>query len=151
MEYFSATKNNVILFSFFFFFFAICNYMDGLSWKGNGNPLQYSCLENLMDRESWQASFAECCKNLDMTEQLSMNAQVDLEGVMINKMSDKERQIPHCIMYTWNLTKYSNLVNTTKKKQITDKENKLVVTSGEVGQDQGRELRCSNNYVLKML
>ena len=21
----------------------------------NGNPLQYSCLENLMDREAWQA------------------------------------------------------------------------------------------------
>ena len=23
--------------------------------EGNGNPLQYSCLENLMDREAWQA------------------------------------------------------------------------------------------------
>ena len=22
---------------------------------GNGNPLQYSCLENSMDREAWQA------------------------------------------------------------------------------------------------
>ena len=22
---------------------------------GNGNPLQYSCLENSMDRETWQA------------------------------------------------------------------------------------------------
>ena len=22
---------------------------------GNGNPLQYSCLENAMDREAWQA------------------------------------------------------------------------------------------------
>ena len=24
---------------------------------GNGNPLQYSCLENSMDREAWQATF----------------------------------------------------------------------------------------------
>ena len=24
--------------------------------KGNGNPLQYSCLGNLMDREAWQAT-----------------------------------------------------------------------------------------------
>ena len=24
--------------------------------KGNGNPLQYSCLENPMDREAWQAT-----------------------------------------------------------------------------------------------
>ena len=23
--------------------------------EGNGNPLQYSCLENLMDREAWRA------------------------------------------------------------------------------------------------
>ena len=22
--------------------------------EGHGNPLQYSCLENLMDREAWQ-------------------------------------------------------------------------------------------------
>ena len=25
--------------------------------EGNGNPLQYSCLENLMDREAWWATF----------------------------------------------------------------------------------------------
>ena len=24
--------------------------------KGNGNPLQYSCLENSMDRGDWQAT-----------------------------------------------------------------------------------------------
>ena len=24
--------------------------------EGNGNPLQYSCLENFMDREAWQAT-----------------------------------------------------------------------------------------------
>ena len=24
--------------------------------EGNGNPLQYSCLENPMDREAWQAT-----------------------------------------------------------------------------------------------
>ena len=24
--------------------------------KGNGNPLQYSCLENSMDREAWWAT-----------------------------------------------------------------------------------------------
>ena len=26
------------------------------SGEGNGNPLQYSCLGNLMDREDWQAT-----------------------------------------------------------------------------------------------
>ena len=24
--------------------------------EGNGNPLQYSCLENFMDRGAWQAT-----------------------------------------------------------------------------------------------
>ena len=29
---------------------------SGRSFEGgNGNPLQYSCLENLMDRRAWQA------------------------------------------------------------------------------------------------
>ena len=27
-----------------------------LNKEGNGNPLQYSCLENSMDRESWQGT-----------------------------------------------------------------------------------------------
>ena len=26
-----------------------------IPWRGNGNPLQYSCLENSMDRKAWQA------------------------------------------------------------------------------------------------
>ena len=33
----------------------------------NGNPLQYSCLENSMDREVWQAKVHGVAK-LDMTE-----------------------------------------------------------------------------------
>ena len=28
----------------------------GSSGVGNGNPLQYSCLENPMEREAWQAT-----------------------------------------------------------------------------------------------
>ena len=36
------------------------NGVQSLAWKdppgeGNGNPLQYSSLENPMDREAWQA------------------------------------------------------------------------------------------------
>ena len=27
--------------------------------KGNGNPLQYSCLENFLDRGAWQATVHE--------------------------------------------------------------------------------------------
>ena len=31
--------------------------------EGNGNPLQYSCLENPMDREAWQATVHGVAKN----------------------------------------------------------------------------------------
>ena len=30
---------------------------------GNGNPLQYSCLENSMDREAWWATVNGVAKN----------------------------------------------------------------------------------------
>ena len=35
--------------------------------RGNGNPLQYSCLENSMYREAWQATVHGVTKALDMT------------------------------------------------------------------------------------
>ena len=34
---------------------------------GNGNPLQYSCLENPMDRGAWQAAVHRVTKESDMT------------------------------------------------------------------------------------
>ena len=35
--------------------------------EGNGYPLQYSCLENSMDRGAWQATVHGVIKELDMT------------------------------------------------------------------------------------
>ena len=40
------------------------------SREGNGNPLQYSCLENPIDRQTWWATVQGVAKELDMTEQL---------------------------------------------------------------------------------
>ena len=39
--------------------------------EGNGNPLQYSCLESPKDRGAWQVIVHEVAKELDMTYQLS--------------------------------------------------------------------------------
>ena len=43
----------------------------------NGNPLQYSCLKNPMDRGTWQATVHGVTKELDMTEQLSVLACIE--------------------------------------------------------------------------
>ena len=39
--------------------------------EGNGNPLQYSCLENSMDRGTLAGYSPQGCKELNMTEQLT--------------------------------------------------------------------------------
>ena len=40
--------------------------------EGNGNPLQYSCLDNSMDRGAWRAYSLWGCKESDTTEQLTL-------------------------------------------------------------------------------
>ena len=35
--------------------------------EGNGSPLQYSCLENSMDREAWWATVHGIAKESDVT------------------------------------------------------------------------------------
>ena len=39
--------------------------------RGNGNPLQYSCLKNTTDRGAWQATVHEAAKESDLTERLN--------------------------------------------------------------------------------
>ena len=42
--------------------------------EGHGNPLEYSCLENSVDRRAWQATYSPwSCKGSDTTEQLSLS------------------------------------------------------------------------------
>ena len=60
----------------------------------NDYPLQYSCLENSMDRAAWRATYSpRGCKELDMTERLSFhflenvtNLKVSLQPEYITKV-----------------------------------------------------------------
>ena len=45
---------------------------------GYGNPLQYSCLKNLMDGGAWQATVQMGHRELDTTWQLNTNTQSNL-------------------------------------------------------------------------
>ena len=49
---------------------------------GNGNPLQYSCQDNPMDRGTWRASVCGVAKESDMIEQLSAHICNELFGCL---------------------------------------------------------------------
>ena len=44
----------------------------------HGNPLQYPCLENSMDRGAWGATVYEVTKELDTTEQLNISCTSEI-------------------------------------------------------------------------
>ena len=51
-------------------------WMGKIPGGGNGNPSQYSCLENPTDRETWLTTVQGVAKESDMTEWLSTHSQV---------------------------------------------------------------------------
>ena len=46
------------------------------SGKGNGNPLQYSCLENSMDRGAWWAAVHGVAQSRTRLKRLNMHARI---------------------------------------------------------------------------
>ena len=48
--------------------------------RGHGNPLQYSCLENPMDRRAWLASVHEVTKSQLQLKQFSTNMHIVFLG-----------------------------------------------------------------------
>ena len=49
---------------------------------GHGNPLQYSCLENPMDRGAWRATVHRVEKNQTRWKQLGMHAEKEVAPAM---------------------------------------------------------------------
>ena len=57
--------------------------------EGNGYPLQYSCLENFINREIWQTAVHGVTKESDMTYSLTNN---DNKGTLGKKMVTADLQ-----------------------------------------------------------
>ena len=73
-------------------------WVQTLGWEdsleeGHGNPLQYSCLENPMDRGAWQATVHGGRKELDLTEQPSI-AHDDTRGQRRGLYRDAATMLP---------------------------------------------------------
>ena len=78
--------------------------------EGNGNPLQYSCLENPMDRGAWRATVRHGVAKTDMTERLHTQHTIylimplvatwmDLEIIILSEVSQTEKDKYQMITY----------------------------------------------------
>ena len=76
-------------------------------WGGHGNPFQYSCLENRMDREAWQATVHRATQSWTWLKQLSRNASIvsGLKSFYLSKTiySKAEQSTQHSLAdcYIW--------------------------------------------------
>ena len=72
--------------SFFFLkvALAICYHLRFHTGEGNGNPLQYSCLENPMDGEAWQATVRGVTKSQMVCSIFVKGATVVLIRIALN-------------------------------------------------------------------
>ena len=59
---------------------------------GHGNPLQYSCLENPMDRGAWWATFQGATKSPTRLKQLSTHTKDASPVYLILKHEDDETE-----------------------------------------------------------
>ena len=57
----------------------ICMCVAHVSGEGNGNPLQYSCLENPVDRGAWWAAVHRVAQSQTRLKRLGMHACVGEE------------------------------------------------------------------------
>ena len=53
--------------------------------EGNGNPFQYSCLENHMDGGGWWAAVRRVMKSWTQLKQLSMHACIQRDNYLFKK------------------------------------------------------------------
>ena len=82
------------------------------SGGGNGNPLQYSCLENSMNRGAWWAKVHDVVKKSDMTER---QHRLWLQCLSWMVVKDKAANLPLKCM--WKL-KGPTIVKTFRKRRI---------------------------------
>ena len=79
---------------------------------GNGNPLQYSFLENPMDRGAWWATVHGVTQSLTWLKWLSTYARALY--IIIDKLIVSLKKVLLSPSYHWGIEKLGNLYNVTK-------------------------------------
>ena len=66
--------------------------------EGHGNPLQYSCLRNPMDRGAWRDTVHGVAKESDMTQQLNTH-HLPRDRATLCKLSDLSLPLPPHLLF----------------------------------------------------
>ena len=60
--------------------------------EGSGNPLQYSCLENPVDRGAWWAAIDEVAQSWTRLKRLSNSSSADIFNVSYEKIKQYRKE-----------------------------------------------------------
>ena len=96
--------------------------------KGNGNPLQYSCLENSTDRGAWQAYSPWDCKESDMTEWLTLVMILVMILVILVMILNDIQCCNHCLGFGFLLFFPCGSIMFSFIRRIGDREMNKVET-----------------------
>ena len=85
--------------------------------EGNGNPLQYSCLENPRDSGAWWAAVYGVAQSRPRLKRLSSSNSMNIHSsifhnpkVKITQMSNTLRMDQHNVVYPYNVVYQHNVV-----------------------------------------
>ena len=91
--------------------------------EGNGNPLQYSCLEKSMDGGAWQAPGSPWgCKELNLTEWLTVTYNILWEGLHYGKTcgyKEKKWSMLYWVYIHWLIHSKSHIYESLHALKIT--------------------------------
>ena len=103
--------------------------------EGNGNPLQYSCLENSVDRGAWRATVHGVTKSQTRLSNLHTHTNTQLGFVPYSLYQNK--------FYTSQMFKYKKLENIKSLKKRF-KKNSLILR--ELSKQDTEPRKYINNY-----
>ena len=76
--------------------------------EGNGNALQYSCLENPIEREAWQATVHGVTKEMDTTEHAHTGTHTNASNIY--RHTSKTLQVPFQTTVINNKASHTNFL-----------------------------------------
>ena len=89
-----------------------------MHWEGNGNPLQYSCLENPRDSGAWWAAVCGVTQSQTRLKQLSSSRSIDTE---IDSSMEKTGKFKNQLKSSFMVWKNFDISNKWRKEWISQK------------------------------